>query len=84
MGVLSQVTLLPLAPVRSVVWVAERLMDAAERELCDPSVVRARLAALNAALEEGTIGPEEFEREEDRLLDQLERSATRPSSVRHR
>jgi len=77
MGVLSEIALLPLAPVRGVVWVADRLQDAAERELCHPSVVRARLAALNEALESGAIGPEEFDREEDRLLDLLERGTTR-------
>ncbi|MET7933824.1 gas vesicle protein GvpG [Streptomyces sp. NPDC005322] len=73
MGVLSQVVLFPLAPVRGVAWIAERLMDAAEGDLYDPSVIRARLAALNEALEEGSISSEEFERQEDRLLDLLER-----------
>ncbi|MEU1946992.1 MULTISPECIES: gas vesicle protein GvpG [unclassified Streptomyces] len=77
MGVLSQVVLFPLAPVRGVVWVAERVRDVAEEELCHPSVLRARLAALNEALESGAIGPEEFDREEDRLLDLLERSGSR-------
>ncbi|OPF72209.1 gas vesicle protein [Streptomyces antioxidans] len=74
MGVLSQVVLFPLAPVRGVVWVAERVRDMAEEEMCHPSVLRARLAALNEALESGAIGPEEFDREEDRLLELLERS----------
>ncbi|MFI0814800.1 gas vesicle protein GvpG [Streptomyces sp. NPDC021098] len=73
MGVLSEIALLPLAPVRGTVWIAERLRDAAERETCHPSVIRARLAALNEALESGAITPEEFDREEDRLLDLLER-----------
>ena len=77
MGVLSEIALLPLAPVRGVVWVADCLRDAAERELCHPSVVRARLAALNEALESGAISAEEFDREEDRLLDLLERGTTR-------
>ncbi|WP_432010492.1 gas vesicle protein GvpG [Streptomyces cucumeris] len=72
MGLLTEVALLPLAPVRGVVWIAGQLRDAAERQINDPAVVRARLAALNEALEDGEIGPEEFEREEDRLLDLLE------------
>ncbi|MBL1099039.1 gas vesicle protein GvpG [Streptomyces coffeae] len=83
MGILTEVVLLPLAPVRGVVWVAEQLRDAAERQLHDPAVVRARLAALNEALESGEIGPEEFEREEDRLLDLLERrDSAGPSGAR--
>ncbi|KUL59324.1 gas vesicle protein [Streptomyces violaceusniger] len=84
MGVLSQVALFPLAPVRGVVWIAERVQDVAEEELCHPSVLRARLAALNEALESGAIGPEEFDREEDRLLDLLERSGGRSPGGRAR
>lgn len=72
MGLLSGVLFLPLAPVRGVGWVAERLLDAAERELCDPAAVRARLGELNRAYEEGEIGTADFEREEERLLDLLE------------
>ncbi|MFD8590044.1 gas vesicle protein GvpG [Streptomyces sp. NPDC059637] len=72
MGLLTGILLLPLAPVRGVAWLAERVNDAAEHELYDPSVLRARLAALNEALDNGEIGTEEFEREEERLLDLLE------------
>ncbi|MET8677844.1 gas vesicle protein GvpG [Streptomyces sp. NPDC004647] len=72
MGLFTELLLLPLAPVRSVMWVAERLADAAENELHDPAALRAQLAALNQALEAGDIGVEEFEREEERLLDLLE------------
>ncbi|MFF2650740.1 gas vesicle protein GvpG [Streptomyces sp. NPDC058045] len=73
MGLISGTLLLPLAPVQGVVWIADRLTDAAEAELYDPAVVRARLAALNRALDDGEIGSEQFEREEERLLDLLER-----------
>ena len=77
MGLFTEVLLLPLAPVRSVIWVAGRLQDAAENELRDPAVLRARLTLLNEAYEQGQIGEDEFEREEERLLDLLE---TRPGS----
>jgi hypothetical protein len=73
MGVVTEVLLLPLAPVRGVLWVADRLADAAEHQLHDPAVIRARLGALNEALEAGEITLEEFEREEEKLLDLLER-----------
>lgn len=75
MGLISGILLLPLAPVRGVVWVAEQLQDAAERELYDPGVLRAQLAALNRELDDGSIGWEEFEVEEERLLDRLYGSA---------
>lgn len=73
MGLLSGILLLPLAPVRGAGWVAERLLDAAENELYDPPAVRARLRALNEALERGELELADFEREEERLLDLLER-----------
>ncbi|NSC23832.1 hypothetical protein FM076_22815 [Streptomyces albus subsp. chlorinus] len=79
MGLLSGVLLLPLAPVRGVEWVAGRLLETAEKELTDPATLRARLGALNRAFEDGEITEEEFEREEERLLDLLERRA--PTAV---
>lgn len=71
MGLITGLLTLPVAPVRGVVWVAEKLQDAAERELHDPQVLRAQLALLNQELEGGDITIEEFEREEERLLDRL-------------
>jgi Gas vesicle protein G len=75
MGLLTALLTAPLAPVRGVVWVADQLAEAAERETNDPAAVRDRLAALNQALEDGEIDLAEFEREEDRLLDRLEARA---------
>lgn len=74
MGLISGLLLLPLAPVRATAWVADLLVDEAERELYGPGAIRAQLAALNRDYEEGVIGEEEFEAEEDRLLDLLDRS----------
>ncbi|MFH8570020.1 gas vesicle protein GvpG [Streptomyces sp. NPDC017993] len=71
MGLISGILTLPLAPVHGVVWVADQLALAADRELHDPAVIRSRLAALNQEYEEGHLSTEAFEREEDRLLDLL-------------
>ncbi|MGW2659020.1 gas vesicle protein GvpG [Streptomyces sp. NPDC001478] len=71
MGLITGLLTLPLAPVRGVVWVAEKLNDAADRELHDPAVLRTQLALLNQEFEAGDITSEEFEREEERLLDRL-------------
>jgi cytochrome c-type biogenesis protein CcmH/NrfG len=76
MGLLGALLTLPLAPARGVFWVAGQVADAADRELHDPDVLRARLAALNAELEAGLIGIEEFEREEEELLAGLEPART--------
>ncbi|MEU6576270.1 gas vesicle protein GvpG [Streptomyces sp. NPDC046805] len=72
MGLLTALLSAPLAPVRGVVWVADQLAEAADREVNDPAAVRAQLAVLNQALEDGEIDLAYFEREEDRLLDRLE------------
>ncbi|MDT0341416.1 gas vesicle protein GvpG [Streptomyces litchfieldiae] len=60
--------LLPLAPARGAAWVAGRIADTAERQLTDPAPVHAQLAELHQVLEDGEIGTEEFEAEEERLL----------------
>ncbi|MGF0170884.1 gas vesicle protein GvpG [Streptomyces sp. Marseille-Q5077] len=80
MGLITGLLTLPIAPVRGVVWVTEKLHDAAERELHDPGVLRAQLALLNQDLEDGSIGLEEFEREEERLLDRLHAAQSCPAS----
>ncbi|MEV7108367.1 gas vesicle protein GvpG [Streptomyces atroolivaceus] len=71
MGLFTGLLLLPLAPVRGVIWVADKVNEAADRELHDPGVIRAQLAALNQELEDGNVSLEEFEREEEELLDRL-------------
>ncbi|MGW1229187.1 gas vesicle protein GvpG [Streptomyces sp. NPDC001515] len=78
MGLITGLLTLPLAPVRGVVWVAEKLNDAADRELHDPAVLRTQLALLNQEFEAGDITSEEFEREEERLLDRLHAAQAGP------
>lgn len=80
MGLLTALLTAPLAPVKGVVWVADQLAEAADREVNDPAVIRARLAALNQALEDGEIDLAAFELEEERLLDRLE-ARTEPEAA---
>ncbi|MGW0812080.1 gas vesicle protein GvpG [Streptomyces viridiviolaceus] len=77
MGIVSGLLLLPLAPVRGTMWVADHLLQEARRQAHDPRTVHARLAALNRALDEGAIDEAAFEREEERLLALLERPPVR-------
>lgn len=79
MGLFTGLLLLPLAPVRGVIWVAEKVNDAADRELHDPGVIRAQLAELNREFEDGNVSLEEFEREEAELLDRLYAGRARPA-----
>ncbi|MEV7320564.1 gas vesicle protein GvpG [Streptomyces sp. NPDC093970] len=75
MGLLTQLLTLPLAPVRGVGWVVDRVVEAAEREYYDPEPVERELAALERELLAGRIDQAEFDEREDRLLDRLEEIA---------
>ncbi|MFF1400496.1 gas vesicle protein GvpG [Streptomyces sp. NPDC058287] len=72
MGLITQIVTLPLAPVRGVVWVMDRVMEAAEQEYYDPAPVHRELAQLEQKLLTGEIDEETFDRREDELLDRLE------------
>ncbi|MEU0837464.1 gas vesicle protein GvpG [Streptomyces sp. NPDC005969] len=72
MGLLTQIATLPLAPVRGVAWVIERVVETAENEYYDPAPVERELAELERALLAGDIDEETFDRREDQLLDRLD------------
>ncbi|MFF2204023.1 gas vesicle protein GvpG [Streptomyces sp. NPDC058145] len=72
MGLISEVLLLPFAPVRGAGWAIKQVVSEAERIYYDPATVRAELARLEEELEAGEITEEEFDRREDELLDRLE------------
>jgi hypothetical protein len=71
MGLITGLLLLPLAPVRGTVWLAERIQEQAEGELYDESAIHARLMELQAAHEAGEIDEEELALAEDALLERL-------------
>ncbi|NUR75976.1 MAG: gas vesicle protein [Thermoleophilia bacterium] len=72
MGLFTGLLLLPLAPVRGTVWIAEQLAAQAERELDDERTVRRLLLDAEAALERGELSEVEYDRIEDELLERLE------------
>ncbi|GAA2888738.1 gas vesicle protein GvpG [Streptomyces mexicanus] len=72
MGLISEVLLLPFAPARGSAWAIRQVLREAERLYYDPAAVRAELAQLEQRLEAGEITEEEFDRQEDELLDRLE------------
>ena len=72
MGILKQLVLLPLAPVRGVVWLTERVADAAEVELGDPDAIRAQLLDAQLAYERGEIDEMQLASIEESLLQRLE------------
>ncbi|MEV6015775.1 MULTISPECIES: gas vesicle protein GvpG [unclassified Streptomyces] len=72
MGLFTQLVTLPLAPVRGVAWVMDRVLEAAEDEYYDPAPIRLQLAALERQLVAGEIDEETFDGLEDQLLDRLD------------
>ncbi|MFH8386691.1 gas vesicle protein GvpG [Kitasatospora sp. NPDC018058] len=72
MGLITGLLTLPLAPVRGVVWVAEQVANAAERQYYDPSPAEEALKSLERELIAGQISEEEFDRREEELLDELD------------
>ncbi|MFL5927278.1 MAG: gas vesicle protein GvpG [Gaiellaceae bacterium] len=75
MGLFTGLLLLPLAPLRGTIWIAEQLAAEAERELDDERVVRRLLLEAEAALERGELSEAEYDAIEDELLERLEVAA---------
>ncbi|HTE61105.1 MAG TPA: gas vesicle protein GvpG [Solirubrobacteraceae bacterium] len=71
MGLIREVFLLPFAPVRGVGWLAQILIDEAERERAEATSPARAIEELSAALANGEISPEEAEAREAELIEQM-------------
>jgi len=60
-----------LGPAKGVHWLAKKVAEAAEGELLDEDRVRGELLELQMRLEMDEITEEEYERQERRLMEQL-------------
>jgi gas vesicle protein GvpG len=63
--------MLPLAPVRGTVWLAERIQEQAEREYYDESAILAGLQELDEARAAGDFDEGELDEAEDALIERL-------------
>jgi hypothetical protein len=70
-GLIVGLLTLPLAPVRGVAWLAERIQEQAENEFYDESSIRSALLELEEARETGELTPEEIDTAEDLLIERL-------------
>jgi Gas vesicle protein G len=70
-GLFTGLLTLPLAPVRGVVWVAERVAEEVERELYDEGNIRRQLLQLELDHEDGKLSDEERDAQEELLLQRL-------------
>ena len=71
MGLITGLLTLPLAPVRGVAWVAEKVAEEAEQELYDEGRILRELGELESAHDDGLIDQETFEHGVDELLVRL-------------
>jgi gas vesicle protein GvpG len=70
-GLFTGILTLPLAPLRGTIWVAERLLEEAERELDDPARIEAQLLEAEALHARGEISDDDYEELEDVLMRRL-------------
>ena len=61
-----------LGPVKLVKWVGEKLLESAEQEVTDESVIQEQLLELQMRYELDEITEEEYMKGEDRLMEKLE------------
>jgi len=71
MGLFKELALLPLAPVRGTVWVAEVIAEEAERRLYDEDNIKREMLQLEIESDEGLLGEKERAAKEDELLERL-------------
>jgi hypothetical protein len=81
MGLFTGLLTLPLAPVRGVAWVAEQVVEEAERELYDEGNIRRQLLELELEYEDGKIDDQERREREDALLERLAISQARANEL---
>lgn len=72
MGLLGELLMLPMAPVRGTGWVLRQVVAEAEKQYYDPAAIQGELRRLEERLDAGEIDEAEFDRLEDDLLDRLE------------
>lgn len=59
MGVMKELALLPVAPLRFTVWVAEKVAEEADQKLNSPQAHVQRLREIEAARERGELDDEQ-------------------------
>ncbi|MBS1861191.1 MAG: gas vesicle protein GvpG [Actinobacteria bacterium] len=71
MGLFKELALLPVAPLRGTVKVAEVLAEEADRRLYDEENIKRELIQLELDAEEGRVGEVERAHLEEQLMERL-------------
>ena len=71
MGLMTTVLLLPLAPVRGVIWIGELLYGEAEQEVAAKQSPAAALDELEAKMATGEISPADAAAMEAEIIERM-------------
>ena len=71
MGLFKLLTFPITGPISGTRWVAEVVLEQAERELYDEDVIRQKIEALQTRRELGKIDQQQFEEQEEALWERL-------------
>jgi hypothetical protein len=80
MGLIKELTLLPVAPLRFTLWTAEQIADEADRQQHSPGAIVRQLEEIEERRDRGELDPEEAERLQGEIIE--EQAAARPSGDR--
>lgn len=70
-GLVTGIVTWPIAPVRGVVWVAEKIEEEAERQWTDPVLIHQELDDVAERRRTGELTSEEADALEDALVQRL-------------
>lgn len=71
MGLISGLVTWPLAPVRAVTWIGEKVAAEAERQWSDPAVIQAQLLEIDEQVRAGSLTADEAADLEEALVERL-------------
>jgi len=61
-----------LAPVKGIIWLAEKIEEQVEKEMNDEGRIKEKLMELQQNFEMDEISQEEYEKQESKLLERLD------------
>lgn len=71
MGLITGLVTWPLAPVRGVAWLGDRILEEAERQWSDPAAIERALRDVVARHQDGELSDEEAADLEEELVQRL-------------
>jgi hypothetical protein len=81
MGLIGGLLTLPLAPLRGVMWVADKVKEEAERQWYDPAVIQQAMLEVEQMRESGQMSDAEADALEEDLLQRLLEGSGRPGGL---